>query len=233
MTLTEPGRTTWPPTWRTRTGWWWLGLSALAVAVFAPLPYALNSLADLAGQEQELALNYVDRPAAVQLAFYVHVTCGGLALLLSPLQFATRLRTRVPRVHRTIGRVVLAAIALAGSAGLVLAPHSLAGAVGTAGFGLLAVLWLTCAATAFRSIRRRDVTAHRRWMVRTFALTYAAVTLRLWLGVMIAGQIALSGVDGGTAFHRAYLIVPFLSWVPNLLVAEWYLSAHRRPAVAG
>jgi uncharacterized membrane protein len=232
MTLTEPGRTTWPPTWRTRTGWWWFALSALAIAVFAPLPYALNSLADLAGQQQELALNYVDRPAAVQVGFYVHVTFGGLALLLSPLQFATLVRTRAPQVHRAVGRVVLAAIALAGSAGLVLAPHNVAGAVGTAGFGLLAVLWLACAATGFRAIRRGDVAAHRRWMVRTFALTYAAVTLRLWLGVMIAAQIALWGVDDGTAFHRAYLIVPFLSWVPNLLVAEWYLAAHRRPAVA-
>jgi hypothetical protein len=115
MTLTEP-TTTWPPTWRTRTGWWWFALSALAIAVFAPLPYALNSLADLAGQEQELALNYVDRPAAVQLAFYVHVTSGGLALLLSPLQFATRVRTRAPRAHRAVGRVVLAAIALAQTA---------------------------------------------------------------------------------------------------------------------
>jgi uncharacterized membrane protein len=232
MTLIEPTTATWPPTWRTRTGWWWFALSALAVAVFAPLPYALNSLTDLAGQQQELALNYVDRPTAVQVAFYVHVTFGGLALLLSPLQFATRVRTRAPQVHRAVGRVVLAAIALAGSAGLVLAPHNVAGAVGTAGFGLLAVLWLACAATAFRAIRRRDVAAHRRWMVRTFALTYAAVTLRLWLGLMIAAQIAVWGVDGGTAFQRAYLVVPFLAWVPNLLVAEWYLAAHRRPAVA-
>jgi hypothetical protein len=30
------------------------------------------------------------------------------------------------------------------------------------------------------------------------------------------------------AFARAYLLVPFLSWVPNLLVAEWYLAAGAR-----
>jgi uncharacterized membrane protein len=230
MTLTGPAPApTWTPTWRTRTAFWWVLLSALAIAVLAPLPYALNSLTELTAGGQEVPANYVDRPAAVQLAFYLHVGFGGLALLLSPFQFATRLRTRAPHVHRATGRVVVASIAVAGAAGLVLAPHSLAGPVGTVGFGLLALLWPLFAATAYRAIRRGDVTAHRRWMIRTFALTYAAVTLRLWLGLLITIQAGPAGVDPEVAFHRAYLLVPFLSWVPNLLVAERYLATRRRP----
>jgi hypothetical protein len=59
-------------------------------------------------------------------------------------------------------------------------------------------------------------------MVRAFALTYAAVTLRLWLGLLIGAQAA-AGLPAEVAFDRAYAIVPFLSWVPNLLVAELYL----------
>lgn len=229
MTLIDrPATAPPPPTWRTRTAFWWIALTALAVAVLAPLPYALAPLAELARDGQQVAANYAGRPPALQLAFALHVAFGGLALLLSPLQFAARLRTRVPAVHRAVGRVVVASIAVAGAAGLVLAPHSLAGAVGTAGFGLLAVLWLAFAGTAVRAIRHRDVAAHRRWMVRTFALTYAAVTLRLWLGVLIAAQTALAGVPEQVAFDRAYLLVPFLAWVPNLLVAEWYLAAGRR-----
>jgi uncharacterized membrane protein len=215
------------PTWRTRTAFWWILLTALAIAVFAPLPYFVTSLADLAGTDRNVASNYVDRSAAIQLAFYLHIAFGGLALLLSPLQFVSRLRTSRPRVHRTVGRVVLGSIAIAGVAGLVLAPHSLAGAAGTVGFGLLALLWVTSAATAFRAIRRREIDVHRRWMVRTFALTYAAVTLRLWLGVLIALQVGLAGVDGQTAFDRAYVVVPFLAWIPNLLVAELYLRTRR------
>ena len=45
-------------------------------------------------------------------------------------------------------------------------------------------------------------------------MTYAAVTLRLWL-------IALIPVLGD--FGSAYVLVPFLCWVPNLLVVEWLL----------
>jgi uncharacterized membrane protein len=224
---------TWTPTWRTRTGFWWILLSALAIAVFAPLPYLLNSLTDLSGDGPAVAANYADRPTVVQLAFYLHITFGGVALLLSPLQFATRLRTRAPHMHRAVGRVVLVSIAVAGAAGLILAPHSLAGPVGTVGFGLLAALWLVFAATAYRAIRRRDVATHRRWMIRTFALTYAAVTLRLWLVLLIGIGTGVAGMDAQVAFDRAYLLVPFLSWVPNLLVAERYLATRsRRPAAA-
>lgn len=196
-------------------------LSATAIAVFAPLPYLTSSLRALAENQSQLATNYVDREPWVQAAFYLHIVCGGLALLLSPLQLAARLRARIPRLHRICGRVVLASIVLAGSAGLLLAPFNLAGPVGIAGFGTLAILWVGFAVAAYRAIRQGDVAAHRRWMIRAFALTYAAVTLRLWLGILIPLQI---GVDADTAFTRAYYLVPFLAWIPNLLIAERFLS---------
>jgi len=193
----------------------WLALSALAIAVFAPLRYLLNSVPDLAATGEEVATHYAAQPGWAQTALVLHAGAGGLALLLSPVQLSARVRARVPRVHRVVGRAALAAIAVAGAAGLVLASVSLAGAIGTAGFGALALTWLTCAALGFRSILHGDVAAHRRWMIRTFALTYAGVTLRLWLIVLIPL------LDGD--FLRAYLFTPFLCWVPNLVVAELLL----------
>ena len=192
----------------------WLALSALAIAAFAPLPYLLNSMSDLAANGGEIAVNYAPRPGWVHVAFSTHIVFGGLALLLSPVQLSSRVRARVPRLHRVTGRVVLVAIALAGTAGFLLSWVNVAGPVGTAGFGTLAVLWVSFAALGLRAILRGDVTTHRRWMLRTFALTYAAVTLRLWL-------FALIPVLGD--FGSAYALVPFLCWVPNLLVVEWLL----------
>lgn len=192
----------------------WLALSALAIAVFAPLQYLLNSLSDLAAHGGEIAVNYAPRPGWVRVAFYTHIVFGGLALLLSPVQLSSRVRARVPRLHRVTGRVVLVAIALAGTAGFLLSWFNTAGPIGTAGFGTLAVLWVSFAGLGLRAILRGDVATHRRWMLRTFALTYAAVTLRLWLFALIP----LLG-----DFASAYVVVPFLSWVPNLLVVEWML----------
>ncbi|MBO4204892.1 DUF2306 domain-containing protein [Micromonospora echinofusca] len=208
---------------RAVVGFWWLTLSAVAVAVFAVLPYLTSSLDAQAAADNTVAANYATRPAWAQVAFYLHVVFGGLALALSPVQFAATLRRRVPRLHRVAGRVAVVAMVLAGAAGTVLAPMSLAGPVGTAGFGLLGVLWVVFAVAAYRSARQGRMRTHRRWAVRAFALTYAAVTLRLWLGVLIPLLISLGGVPEQDAFLRAYVLVPFLSWVPNLLLAEYLL----------
>jgi uncharacterized membrane protein len=192
----------------------WLALSAVAIAVFAPLPYLLQPLPDLAANGGEIAANYAARPGWVRTAFAAHIGFAGVALLLSPIQLSGRVRARVPRLHRVTGRVVLFSIVAGGTSGFLLAWVNVAGPVGTAGFGALAVLWVTFALLGLRAILRRDVVAHRRWMLRTFAMTYAAVTLRLWLFALIP----LLG-----DFHSAYLLVPFLSWVPNLVVVELLL----------
>lgn len=211
---------------RRRGALWWLAISSVAIAIVAPLPYLTSTLERLGADDNTIALNYVDRPAWVQSAFYLHIAFGGVAMLLSPIQLSSRIRRRRPVVHRVAGRIVFVAIVVAGAAGAVLAPFSAAGTIGLAGFGSLAVAWLTCAIAAVVTVRRGDRAAHRRWATRTFALTYAAVTLRLWLGVLIPVHLA-TGLDGDRAFERSYLIVPFLAWVPNLIVAEWLL---RRPA---
>jgi hypothetical protein len=69
-------------------------------------------------------------------------------------------------------------------------------------------------------------------MIRNFALTYAAVTLRLWLALLIAGQgvFATGQFDAGAAFTNAYVIVPFLCWVPNILVAELLIARWGLPS---
>ncbi|MEV8636023.1 DUF2306 domain-containing protein [Streptosporangium sp. NPDC051023] len=205
---------------------WWIVLSAAAIAVVAPMPYLTDSLRHLAQDNGEIAANYAYRPLWAQVAFYLHVCFAGLALLVSPAQFVTRLRVRAPRVHRICGRIATGCIWIAGPAGLVMAPLNLAGPVGAVGFGTLAVLWTGFAVAAYRAIRRGDVASHRDWAIRAFAMTYAAVMLRLWLVVLDPLQVAI-GLDADTAFQRSYLIVSFLCWVPNLLVAEGMLRRNR------
>jgi hypothetical protein len=61
------------------------------------------------------------------------------------------------------------------------------------------------------NIHRGDVSAHHAWMIRNYAATFGAVTLRLWLGLFIAL---------GVEFDTAYRIVAWLSWAPNVLIAQ-------------
>ena len=77
---------------------------------------------------------------------------------------------------------------------------------------MLAILWLYSGIQAYLSIRRGDVMAHQRWMIRNYALTLAGVTLRLLLGVFGAA---------GIGFNEGYQVIAWLCWVPNLVIAEW------------
>lgn len=155
---------------------------------------------------------------------YVHFIGSGFALLVGGFQFSAGLRRRYLGLHRWLGRSYLLACLAGGVGGLGLATISYGGPPTHTGFGLLAVLWLYAGACAYQAIRGGDVAAHRRWMVRSFALTFAAVTLRVELGL-------LSGVLGWS-FHDAYLTVAWLCWVPNLVVAEWWLVSRPLPVAA-
>lgn len=206
-------------------------LSALAIVAFAAVPYATGSLAGLAEQQVGLAEAYAAQPFVVQLALYVHIAGGSLALVLGALQFWRGLRDRAPRVHRWTGRVYLAAVGIGGAAGLLISFFSPAGWVGLFGFGALAVLWMLTGWRAYRAIRRGDVATHQSWMIRNYALTFAAVTLRLWLPLLLLLPLWLGMPwEFESAWANAYAAVPFLAWMPNLLVAEWLIRRRGLPS---
>jgi uncharacterized membrane protein len=142
-----------------------------------------------------------------------HIFASALALLLGPFQFSARLRRKRPTLHRWLGRVYLGiAVAVGGVAGLYMSQHAFGGLLAKLGFACLAVAWLFTGARAFVSARNRDFASHRRWMIRNFALTFAAVTLRLYLPPVFIF---------GLPFETSYAVIAWVCWLPNLLVAEW------------
>lgn len=143
-----------------------------------------------------------------------HLAAGGIAIVAGALQFSARLRFDRPAIHRNVGRVYLVAVLVSGIAGGLLAPVSTGGVVAHFGFGMLALLWVSTALFAWVTVRSGDYEAHRRWMIRSYALCLAAVTLRLYLTVF--------GILG-VPFEASYPAISWLCWVPNLIVAEWWV----------
>lgn len=149
-----------------------------------------------------------------------HIAGGIGALLAGPWQFSHRLRTRNLNLHRWMGRFYLMEVALGSIAGFGMAVVSQEGLPTHLGFGILAVLWFATGLQAYRMVRSGNIAAHRQWMIRNFALTLAAVTLRQYMPFML---FALHW-----PFPRAYITVSWLCWVPNLLVAEWMVRRRGR-----
>jgi len=163
-----------------------------------------------------------ERFLTVPMPAFSHIFFGGIALAAGALQFNARLRERRRAVHRAIGRIYVLCVFTSGLMALVLASLSQGGMVAHAGFALLAIAWLATTSTAFRMIRNVDVVRHREWMIRSYSLTLAAVTLRLYIPLSLIA---------GVSFEVAYPVISWACWVPNLIVAE-LLILRKQPAGA-
>jgi hypothetical protein len=147
-----------------------------------------------------------------QLAFNLHIFPGAIALLTGWSQFSRRIRNNKPGFHRGLGKVYLLTVVLSSVAGFYLSYFATGGLVAAMGFAGLAIGWFVATARAYASIRSRNVDQHQYWMIRSYALCWAAVTLRIWLPLL---QIT------GMEFVPAYRIIAWLCWVPNLIAAEF------------
>ncbi len=167
-----------------------------------------------------LKASFVARPWGI----YPHAFFGGIAMILGPFQFHRGLLRNRAR-HRKVGQAYVAACLIAGMAGLYMAIYSYGGMITHLGFGGLAVALLTTTGLAFRAIKARDVATHREWMIRSYAMIFAAVMLRIEIPPL---RIATQG-----NFDVTYRIVAWLCWVPNILVAELIVRQTRVTAAAG
>lgn len=168
----------------------------------------------------------LENPMLAPWGLRTHIAASAFAMLLGPFQFLKKLRARRPRLHRWSGRVYVAACLVGGVAGATIALSSTAGLPAGAGFLLLALFWLATTSLAWVSAMRRDFAAHERWMVRSFALTFAAVTLRLYIPASVIANHGELAVD-------AYRVIAWACWVPNLVLAEiWLRTRNRRTASA-
>jgi uncharacterized membrane protein len=190
-----------------------LAVLSLAVAAYGVALYAILPLGSMLHPDMRAVF------LAYPVGIYAHVFGAAVALAIGPFQFATRLRVARPRLHRWLGRAYLGVgVLVGGSAGLFMAFHAFGGLAARLGFVLLALAWLYTGVRAYAAIRAGDPRTHRRWMVRNFALTFAAVTLRLYLPASIAS---------GIAFETAYPAIAWLCWVPNLVIAELAFNRKR------
>ena len=198
-----------------RSGWGVMTALSLVIAAYAFFHVATRFVHVPA----EVATNAFATPAGL----HTHIAASAVALTLGPFQFLRTLRTSVPALHHWMGRTYVAACLVGGLAGGAIALYSSSGVIAGAGFLSLATLWLLFTGLALRAALKRDFQAHERWMVRSFSLTFAAVTLRLYLPVGLA-------LNHGQ-FELPYTIIAWISWIPNLALAEAWL-AWRRPRAA-
>jgi len=144
-------------------------------------------------------------------------------LALAPVQVSQALRTRWPRAHRISGRLYGIGVLIAGLSALALVPTAEASLFAKAGFTALALAWIGSTGRGIWLARAGDHDAHRRWMLRSLALTFGAVTLRIIMGPLMAM---------GWTVAQTYDVTAWGAWVPSLILLEIWQSRRPHPALA-
>ena len=155
-----------------------------------------------------------------RVAFFIHVYASMWVLLAGFTQFSSHLQSFYPRVLRALGYVYVTNVLLiTGPAALLMSVYANGGITSKIGFGLLAVGWISFTAMALIKAKNGDFVAHRNFMMRSYALTLSALTLRAWKWG-ITNTVELPPMD-------VYRAVAWLGFVPNILIAELLIRRYQ------
>ena len=193
--------------WLKTLAWWFMATMAVFIGSLALSTFLLSGVG-----EPSFNIHFETVPWGARL----HIIPAGLVLILGALQFHSGLRNRCKALHRFCGRAYISLVLIAAVGGLVLAGHTHGSAATKLGFAVLATIWFYSALMAWLAVRAGNIALHQQWIIRSYALTLAGVTLRIQL-VIFQGVMGMS-------FEEAYAIAAWFSWVPNLLVAEWLFN---------
>jgi uncharacterized membrane protein len=146
-------------------------------------------------------------------AFYIHVFSAIITLLAGFTQFSDHLLKQHKQLHRIIGKVYAGAILFINfPAAMVMAFYANGHTPSKIAFIILDCLWFWFTLKAVSEAKKKNIAAHKQFMIRSYALTLSAVTLRIWKLVLSHTLV----IDPLTL----YMIDAWLGFVPNLLFAE-------------
>ena len=148
-----------------------------------------------------------------RLSFYIHISTSLIVLLVGLFQFIKPIQVNYPVFHRLAGKIyVLLILLLSAPSGFVMALYANGGFWAKCSFTIISVLWWVFTYVAYAKIIKRKTQAHIAYMVRSYALTLSAISLRTYV-VVLPHFIHLHSKE-------MYVTVAWLSWIPNLLIAE-------------
>lgn len=148
--------------------------------------------------------------------FYVHIFSSPLVLLAGASQFSRTLMIEKASWHKNIGKMYVGVILLLSApAGLVMSFYANGNLISKFSFSLLTILWWIFTYWAYRKAVQKKWIPHANLMIRSYALTFSAITLRLYM--FLISKLELLSTWSAT---EIYVMLSLMSWIPNLIVAE-------------
>lgn len=149
-----------------------------------------------------------------RFAFYIHVFSSIFVIFCGLFQFSAYFIQKRPKIHKIFGYIYISDLLLiAGPGGLIMSFYANGGILAQISFVTLSTLWISFTLYAFILVLKKKYIQHGQWLLRSYALTLSAVTLRFYLMLFDFFNLNIGPVE-------SYIIVAYMSWIPNLIVAE-------------
>jgi Predicted membrane protein (DUF2306) len=191
-------------------------LGAIIFIVVAALPYRALLGSEQSARQTLQDFQFVYWPRRVWLL--THIAGGLIALLVGPVQLWLGLHDVKMHVHRKLGLLYIAGMAIGSIGAFGLALQTGNGLVFGSGLFFLGVAWVTTTSLAYVAIRKGLIDQHREWTIRSYVVTFAFVTFRIG-----AAGLTARGVEGLTAIG----VMAWACWAIPLLVTELVLQARK------
>lgn len=149
-----------------------------------------------------------------RFSFYAHVFTSVLVLPAGLTQFNGYWLKKLTQWHRRLGFLYLTTVLfVAAPTGFVMGWYANGGGAAKTSFILLSMCWFVTTLLALTMVKKGDFISHGNWMLRSYALTLSAIMLRTYAMLFDVLHISMHP-------RNVYITIAWLSWVPNLLVAE-------------
>ncbi len=151
-----------------------------------------------------------------KIAFFTHVYTAMFVLPAGLTQFSAYVRKNYNELHRITGWIyAFTVVILAGPSGFYMGVYANGGMISQIAFCILALLWIFFTAMAIVRAKQNNFKSHREYLIRSFALTLSAITLRAWKYILVF-LFEPRPMD-------VYQLVAWLGWIPNLIIAEFLI----------
>ena len=153
-----------------------------------------------------------------------HAICGAIALALGAFQFSNRLRARYLALHRAMGYVYVAGVAIAAPLGIMISyklpPRGL-----FMGSVVQASGWMLTTGIALYCIRHGNVQQHRRWMIRSYPFAMVFTVARVIIPIPPVMRMGATGV-----VETVWTLIALAALLPNVFLEWRSITGRKAPA---
>lgn len=147
--------------------------------------------------------------------FYIHIAAGALCIGTSLIQFSRYILKKTKAIHRFSGKIyVFVVLFLGAPTGLYMSFFAKGSFWERALFMFMAGWWFVTTLYGLTTIHKRNVIAHKIWMMRSYSMAMTAVTFRVYHIVFFML---------GWGHLENYELSLWISVIGNMLFAEWVI----------